>query len=448
MATVLTNFLDQLSDLGTTNALVREPNLSDRLLSTMFWFNCLLGLLLTLCVLGLSSPAALFFHEPALAKILQVLSITFFITATSVVPNALLTRRMAFREITITQSAGTVAGTGVAIGMALSGEGVWSLVFASLASSTVTTAAYWIFGRRRYQWVLDWKESRSIRSFSLGLSGFNVLNYFSRNADNLIVGRFLGKGPLGFYNMAYTLMTYPLSNFSAVICRVLFPALSTVQDDNQRFRSAYCRMCTLIGLATFPAMLGLTVVAYPLVQVVLGDGWLPVAGLLRVFGPLGMAQSVFTTIGLIYQAKGRADWLLRWGLVSATLYVISFFLGLPWGIQGVAVSYSIVWTILMIPGFLIPFRLIELPAREFALHLWPGLKASLIMAVTAAAWLIGLERMGVHSAPILLFSTIGIGALTYLALLWWWKPPAVGELRILLLQSGNETAAKAAAWLI
>ncbi|HZL50619.1 MAG TPA: MOP flippase family protein [Terracidiphilus sp.] len=447
MATVLTNFLDTVRDLGTTSALVREPNLSDRLLSTMFWFNCLLGLLLTLCVVGLSFPAALFFHEPALAKILQALSITFVITATSVVPNALLTRRMAFREIAITQFAGAVTGTGVAIGIALNGGGVWSLVFASLASTTMTAVAFWVFGRRRYQWVLDWKESRSIRSFSLGLSGFNVLNYFSRNADNLIVGRFLGKDPLGFYNMAYTLMTYPLSNFSAVICQVLFPALAKVQDDNQRFRSAYCRTCALIGLATFPAMLGVTVVADPLVRVVLGERWLPVAGLLRVFGPLGMAQSVFTTTGLIYQAKGRADWLLRWGLVSATVYVASFFLGLPWGIQGVAISYSIAWTILMVPGFLIPFRLIELPAREFALQLWPGLKASLIMALVAAAWLMGLERMGVHGATIQLFSTAAIGALSYLAILWWRQPPAVGELRTLLLQSGNGIAMRVASWL-
>jgi PST family polysaccharide transporter len=447
MATVLTNFLDAVRDLGTTNALVREPNLSDRLLSTMFWFNCLLGLLLTLCVVGLSFPAALFFHEPALAKILQALSVTFVITATSVVPNALLTRRMAFREIAITQFAGVVTGTSVAIGIALYGGGVWSLVFASLASTTVTTSTYWILGRRRYQWVLDWKESRSIRSFSLGISGFNVVNYFSRNADNLIVGRFLGKDPLGFYNMAYTLMTYPLSNFSAVICQVLFPALSKVQDDNQRFRSAYCRMCALIGLATFPAMLGLTVVADPLVRVVLGDRWLPVAGLVRVFGPLGAAQSVFTTVGLIYQAKGRADWLLRWGLVSASLYVISFFLGLPWGIQGVAVSYTIVWAILMIPGYLIPFRLIELPAREFALRLWPGLKASLIMAIVAAAWLMGLERMGVHNATMQLFSTGAIGVLSYLALLWAWQPPALGELRVLLSRSGNAIAMRVASWL-
>jgi O-antigen/teichoic acid export membrane protein len=447
MATILTNFLDQLSDLGTTTALVREPNLSDRLVSTVFWFNCLLGLLLTLCVLGLSVPAALFFHEPALAKILQALSITFLITATGVVPYALLTRRMAFREIGITQFAGAVAGTIVAIWIALRGGGVWSLVFASLANATVTAAAYLIFGRRRYQWVVDWEESRAIRSFSLGVSGFNVVNYFSRNADNLIVGRFLGKDPLGFYNMAYNLMTYPLSNFSAVICRVLFPALSKVQDDNQRFRSAYCRMCALIGLTTFPAMLGLTVVADPLVRVVLGERWLPVAGLLRVFGPLGMAQSVFTTTGLIYQAKGRADWLLRWGLVSASLYVVSFFAGLPWGIQGVAVSYSIVWTVLMFPGFMIPFRLIELPIREFGLQLWPGLKCSLLMALIAGAWLFGLERMGIHNSAIQLFSTVVIGSLSYLALLWRWKPPAVSELRVLLLQSGNGMAARAANWL-
>jgi PST family polysaccharide transporter len=189
-------------------------------------------------------------------------------------------------------------------------------------------------------------------------------------------------------------------------------------------------------------MLGLAIVADPLVRVVLGERWLPVASLLRVFGPLGMAQSIFTTIGLIYNAKGRADWLLRWGLVSATLYVASFFLGLPWGIQGVAVSYSIVWTILMFPGFLIPFRLIHLSAREFVSQIWPGLKASLVMAIAAALWLAGLEFTGVRRASVQLFSTAVIGAISYLALLRWWKPPAVHELQMLLDQSAHPAVAK------
>src|SRR5262249_17195496 len=156
------------------------------------------------------------------------------------------------------------------ITMAIRGQGVWSLVFGTITNNIVTTIGFWISCGWRLQWLFRWKAFQSIASYTLYLSGFNVLNYFARNADNLIVGRYLGSVPLGFYQMSYNLMTFPLQNFPSVISQVMFPALSQVSQDNARFRSAYTRMCMLIGLFTFPAMLGIAVTAEPFVAAVLG----------------------------------------------------------------------------------------------------------------------------------------------------------------------------------
>src|SRR5262249_27813876 len=154
-----------------------------------------------------------------------------------------------------------------------------------------------------------------------------------------------------YYQMAYTLMMYPLMNISSVVAQVLFPAFAQVQHDLERFRSAFIRSCMLVSVITFPIMLGLMVTADPFVRVILGSRWAPVIPLLVVFAPLGMLQSIFTMGGLIYNARGRTDWLLRWGILSSTVYVLSFFIGLRWGILGVAVSYTIAWMLLMYPGF-------------------------------------------------------------------------------------------------
>ncbi len=151
--------------------------------------------------------------------------------------------------------------------------------------------------------------------FSLNLSGFGIVNYASRNADNLIIGRVLGSIQLGYYQMAYNLMLAPIQNISSVISQVAYPAFSRIQDDNERFRSAYVRSCALIALVTFPVMAGLAVIADPLVRVILGSKWIGAIRIFEILAPVGLLQSVQTTVGQIYTAKARTDWMFRWGLV-------------------------------------------------------------------------------------------------------------------------------------
>jgi O-antigen/teichoic acid export membrane protein len=432
MAALVTNFLETVRDAGTGSALVREREVSDDLAATVFWLTCGLGLGIALIMVAVSWPAAYFFHEPMVARVLQVLSIGFFVGTIGVVPLALLNREMAFRKVALAQTAGAVSGTLVAITVALAGGKVWSLVSGTLVITTVTSLALWIASPFRVKAVFRPADARHMLSFGLNLSGFNVLNYFSRNADNLLVGKFLGSVPLGYYQMGYTLMTYPLQNFAAVVAQVVYPALSKMQDDRERFRAAYLRTCRLIGLLTFPLMLGLAVTAQPFVRVILGAKWMPVAGLLIVFAPLGAAQSIYTTVGLIYNTLGRSDLQFRWQMFASVMYVSSFAVGLRWGIQGVATCYALVWLFLMLPSFMIPFRLVELSGKEFLRTLWPTMWMSLAMAAVTQAWLQGLRRLRIQNAPIQLISTVVLGVVVYLALLLTRKPPVLSELVVIL----------------
>jgi O-antigen/teichoic acid export membrane protein len=436
MAAVITNFLETFRDMGTGNVIVREREVSDRLLSSVFWLNLGLGLVLALAVALLAFPAAAFFRESALTKVMQALAVIFLVYSLGVLPTGLLNREMAFRPIAISQLVGAVFGTAAAITAALLGAGVWSLVLGTLVSTLLATVGLWIACSWRPSLLIDWREIGSIASYSLHLSGFNFLNYFSRNADNLIVGRFLGDVALGYYQMAYTLMTYPLSNISSVIAGALFPAFSTLQDDDERFRSAFIRTSMLVGAVTIPAMLGLMVVAGPFVEVVLGAKWRSVVGLLVVFAPLGMFQSLYTLTGLAYYAKKRSDLLLRWGLISGVVYLASFFAGLPWGIQGIANSYSLAWILLMVPGFSIPFRLVGLSWREFLSSMWPELAAGVAMSLVALAWRLALNWAGISNSAAHLFSTAAVGCAAYVGLLLWWKPTVVSEAAVLLEGKG------------
>ena len=432
MAVLITNFLETVRDAGTGTALVREREVSDNLAATVFWLTCGLGLIITLIMVMVSWPASRFFHEPMLAAVLQFLSIGFFLSAMSVVPLAMLNREMAFRKVALAQTAGAVSGTVVAITVALAGGKVWSLVAGSIAMNAVTTTAIWITSPFRLKAVFRPSDARHMLSFGLNLSGVNLLNYFSRNTDNLLVGKFLGSVSLGYYQMGYMLMTYPLQNFAAVVAQVVYPALSKMQDDHERFRVAYLRTCRLIALVTFPLMLGLAVTAQPFIRVFLGARWMPVAGLLVIFAPLGAAQSVYTTVALIYNTQGRPNLLFRWSMLASVMYVGSFALGLRWGILGVASCYAVVWLLLMVPSFLIPFRLVGLSGKQFVRTLWPTIWMSLVMAGTTAAWLLGVRQFGTQNPFVELFSTAILGVAVYVTLVLAYKPPVLLELADIL----------------
>ena len=437
MAALVTNFMETLRDVGTGYALVREREVNRDLSSTIFWLNCMFGGAATLLVIAVSWPAAYFFHERLIAPILQVLAAAFFLGALSVVPTALLKRAMQFRKVAAAQTVGAVCGTATAIVLAIDGKGVWSLVAGTVTTAVVTTILVWLFAPVRIGFVFRRDKIETLLHFGLNLTGFHVLNYVSRNADNLLVGKFLGSTPLGFYQMAYTLMTYPINNFAAVVTDVVYPALATLRDEQERFRAAYTRACRLIAFITFPLMVGLAMTAGPFVQVVLGPRWMPVAALLVVFGPLGALQSVYTTTGLIYNTTGRTDVQFRWSMVCGATYLFSFAIGLRWGILGVAGCYALAWTLLMVPSFWIPFRLVHLPFTDFCKALQPTIVCTLLMASICGTWRLALWRIGWRGPLVQLSTTVALGIITYAALLRWSRPPVLFEISTLLGSSNH-----------
>ena len=428
MSALLTNLLETVRDLGTRYALVREREMPDELVSTVFWLNCILGGTTSLLLVGLSWPGARFFHTPQVAPVIQFVSLSFFLGALGVVPTAMLNRAMTFRKIAYGQTAGAICGTVVAIAIAIAGGGVWSLVVGTLANTLVTTVAMWIYAPVRIMAVFRPSGAIHILRFGIHLTGSILMNYFSRNTDNLLVGRYLGSAPLGFYQMGYMLMTYPLQNFTTLVGQVVYPAMAKFPDDLDRLRAAYLRTCRLIALPILPIMLGLAVTAPSFVRVFLGARWMPVATLLIIFAPLGAAQALYGTVGLIYNTQGRPDIQLRWTAFASVMYVLSFVTGLRWGIVGVASAYATMWTVLMVPSFVIPFRLIDLSGKKFVQTLWPTIWSSLAMAGVSWLWLRALHRVGIHNAPAELVSATIVGASVYVGLTLWRKPLVLADL--------------------
>jgi len=414
MVLVVTNFVEIFKDLGTSTAIIQRKETSQELISSIFWTNLFFGILFTLIIMIIARIIAIFFREPGMTLIMKIMSISFIFSGLSVVPQALLIREMSFRRLAFMENVSFLIGAGIGVGMALSGWGVWSLVIQSLSRVLSMAIFLWLLNPIIPHVKLSLNSLKSIASYSLNLSGFNLLNYFIRNADNMLIGRYLGSTSLGFYSLAYKWMFLPIYYISGIVGNVFFSTFSKIQNDNIRFSRVYLQLCASIGLVTFPLLLGMMALAKPLVFVALGPKWELVVPLLMILSSIGLFQTIGTTVGSIYLAKGRTDLMLKWGLLAGILYLLSFWIGLRWGVLGVALCYSLCSLILFYPSLAIPFHLIGLRFSEFGRVMIPIFVMSLSMLALIEIGLLGLGRMGRTEPWVQLAVGVLLGGSSYL----------------------------------
>lgn len=434
MAFVVISFADIFKDLGTKAALIQKRELTTEFASTVFWLNIGIGAVLaTVVMLGAPIFAALY-AEPTVVDVLRVMGLVLAISAFGLAQQAHLYRELRFRALAAVQF--TVAGVNmvVAISLALAGWGVWALVAGTVSSAAAGILVTWILSDWRPAFAFRWRDLEEIAGFSLNLSGSQILGFALSNGDKILIARFLGASPLGYFNIAHRTLTYPVQSITRVLQQVLFPTMSRIQDDDAAIARGYLRACAGISLLTFPAMVGIAVLARPLVEVVLGERWLPAAPLIAVLAPVGAVQSLTYTVSVLYQVKGRTDWLLRWSLVSGVAMLSAVWFGLQWGILGVVVAFAVVIAALTYPAFAIPFRLIGLRFRALAVVVRPYTLASLTMG--AAVLLLRVILNGAGASPLTVVSLgVPLGVAIYGAFLQLWRPPALDDLLRLVLPS-------------
>ncbi len=406
MIIVFSSFVAIFSDFGLSSAIVQRKEIPDGALSSIFWIGVGLGALLT-TTLAVSAPLiAAFYSEPRLTPLVVFISTTFFIASFSYVPSALLTKNMNFKAIAIIGICAIGIAGPISVFLAFSGYGVWSLAWNTVLSTAITVVFTWIYCRWVPHFSLRLQQVKELLGFGMNLTGNSFVGYFQRNLDNLLIGRFLGPTPLGFYNLAYNLLLFPLGNISDVVGRVMFPALSIIQHDKQKVREAYVAANRYIAVVSFPLMTWLLVTAPELIRVVYGPKWVTAILLVQILALASMEQSIGANVGWIFLSQGRTDVLFKLSIFTTIVVAIAFAVGLRWGVEGVAIAYTIASYLLAYPVFAIAFRLVDLKVRYFIAKLWPIILATLALGIIAFLIRISLLGLGItHDLTIVVIVT-------------------------------------------
>lgn len=430
IVTVLTGFATIYSELGFGAALIQKRDVTQVHLSSVFWLNIFVGISLTGLFMALSPLIADFYNQSILLSITFVISLVLAIDSLNIVQRVQYMKHLDFRFLTIIGFVSGLTGSIVSIVAALKGLGVWSLVIQRLTSSLVTTAMIWSMSNWRPSITFQLNALRDLWSFSLYYIGTQTLTYWTRNFDKLLIGGVLGSASLGAYNIAYSILLFPIRNVSQVISKVLFPALSTIQNEKERVKKIYLQVSSTIALVTFPTMLGLFALSEEFILTILGEKWIDTIDILNIFCFLGILQSVVALVGILYRSQGRTNLEFKVSLILRFNVIICIVIGINWGMLGVAIGYGAASLINAGPNIYFAGNLVGITILEWLKNLGGIFICSVAMAGTVV--------LSKQAFPVdwpeytVLISGVCIGIVVYGGLLQLFRIEAYREAIILL----------------
>lgn len=369
IANIFILFANTINQLGVAGAIIQRKEIDEGHLSSAFWANMVTGVVLCLIMTGLSYPAAVFFKNVQVQPVLATLSLIFILGAFRIVQNARFSRTFQFGKLASIAIGEMLANSVVAIVLAVQGFGVWSLVWGRLFGVLTGGIIAWGQSPWRPKFLFEMEKFKQLFRFGMYTLMTNILTYFGQNLDYILIGRFLGTGPLGVYTMAYNMVTLPQRKISTMITGVAFSVFSRIQDDNKRMARNYLNMLRYISFVTFPLLTGLMVLAPLFVRVVLSEKWEAAIVPMQILCVLGMYSSLSTTTGSIFCAKGRPDLELKTDIVLLTGLVCFLSVGVRFGINGVALAVTLM-------SFVSKPFIFAIIARLLEIRLWDIYKAS------------------------------------------------------------------------
>jgi PST family polysaccharide transporter len=304
---------------------------------------------------------------------------------------------MRFGALAVAEITGITTAFLSGIVAALAGLGYWSLVIIPVVRELVMMLGVWALCRWRPGRPVRRSGVRAMVSFGAHLTGFNLVNYFARNLDKILIGRYSGAAALGFYEKAYQMLLLPIQQINNPITGVAVPTLSRLQAETSRYQAYYRRGVFLTVSIGMPVVVFLFVAADKAVLTLLGDQWVESIAIFRALGPAAFVGTFNMATGWVYLSLGETKRQFVWGIYASAAIVLAYLIGIRWGPMGVALAYSASLVILFPLALLYCFRVAPLGMGDFI----RAVRRPAAAALLAGAGLFGFGALVTVNAVVL-----------------------------------------------
>lgn len=411
MASVVTEFASLLGGFGFVNILIQKRVINRLQLDTAFWTSAGVGACLTALVFFLSFAASWFYNDPLTGELLRVMCLAFLVNSLFNVHEAIIGRLMRFKVEFFIQLFAITIRAATAILLAYLGFGVWSLVIGGLAGSIASLACYTLV----VPYVPRFRFHKAYVSSNLKTSGSyfgnGFLYYLNTNIDLVLIGRSIGATSLGYYQNARSLTDEVRARIAMPLQRVLFPAFSAIQTDQERLQQTVVQSGSILAAIIIPVGIGMSAVAPELVPVLYGDKWLPMIPVLTFFGLSAAIKGSTAIASTLFNSQNRVALAFKYNLVGTVINIAGITLAIPYGIVWVAVAGT-VYSLYSLFVFKVGLGLINLPTRQALRILAAPATAATVMWLAIVVLRPYLAE-SIGSLGLLLASNVALGALIY-----------------------------------
>lgn len=399
-------------DSGFSQTLIRsrEPSPSDY--RSVFRFNLVTATLLYGVMVALSPLLAAFFDQPVLTRIAPVLFLLLPLNALCVIQQAIYTRRFRFDTLSKVVFASTAVSGVVAVAMAWSGCGVWSLVAQRLAAMGVKAALLWMLSDWRPAGRYDGRALRAMAPYSLRLLATDLISTLYNNISQLFVGKMYSTEMLGFFNQGQKLKDLPVTATIQSVQNVSFPALSKIREDSGKFAEGYRQLLLMVAFVVSPVMLGMVAVAEELFALFLGEKWMPTVPYFEILSLSGLFMPLAMVACNVLKARSDGSVIVRLEVVKKTVQTLILAVSIPCGVRAIA------WGVVAMAFCELALNLRA--ARRFAELSFGRIARAIVPAVLLSVAMFAAVRLygGVVTLalPLLLLTKILLGAVFYIGL--------------------------------
>ena len=387
MAMVLLPYLRCIGDFGIPRIIVNFPDLTEDQIAQLNTFAVLVGFACFAVAIGLAFPAALFFRTPRLTAVIIATSAVLVPWGFRAVSEGLLNKELRFRLLSGFDAINAIVAAGVTLGMAYFGFGYWALVFGNLVG--IFVRAILIVATRPQAYAIP--RISAIREHLLYgwhlLVSLVAMNSY-QSLDNATVGRVLGRTALGFYGMAWNLANVPLEKITSLVTTVLPSYLAKVQKEPVELCRYLRTLTEAVSFLTFPATIGLGLVAKELIPLAFSHKWDNAVVPLEILSVYAAFRSIIALLPKVLQAVGNARFVMWCDLFALVILPLAFYAGSRWGTAGVAMGWVVAYPFAVLPLYWKTFSTIGMKTGDYFRALRPAIDGSIFMTglVLAVKW--------------------------------------------------------------
>lgn len=333
MIAIFMSISQALIDSGFSQALIQKKEVTEKDYSTIFYFNIITAIGIYAILYSLAQPIAIYYNEPTLLKLIRVIGLSIIFNSFSIVQLAKLSKNIDFKTQSKASLSAVIFSGSIALYLASNGFGVWALAIQQILRSSTNTILLFIFTKWKPQLIFSKKSFNSLFPFGSKLLLSGLLNAVFNNLYLIVIGKVYNKDLLGLYTRANQFQLLPSETITIVLQRVTFPILSSIQDEQEKLTRLYKKFICFAGFIIFPIMIGIAVIAKPLIIILLKTKWIGVVEYLQLIVFVGVLYPIHAINLNILKVKGRSDLFLRLEIIKKALILLTLLITYSYGIK-------------------------------------------------------------------------------------------------------------------